>query len=117
MSRQMDAGRALGTLTTSSEICPDLSADRRNRRCANHLVARERRWTTELGLSLYVVATHAWDVTGAIRAGCAAAFVTRPGMVLDPAGEVPDVVGGDLREVADKIIAHERAEFGSDAAP
>lgn len=38
-------------------------------------------------------------------------------MVLDPAGEQPDVVGGDLRDVADKIIARERAEFGRAAAP
>jgi len=67
--------------------------------------------------NLRLVATHAWDVTGASRAGCAAAFVTRPGMVLDQAGEEPDVVGGDLRDVADKIIARERAEFGSAAAP
>jgi 2-haloacid dehalogenase len=67
--------------------------------------------------NLRLVATHAWDVTGAIRAGCAAAFLTRPGMVLDPAGEKPDVVGGDLREVADKIIAREGAEFGSASAP
>ena len=59
--------------------------------------------------NLRLVAIQAWDVTGAIRSGCVAAFVTRPGMVLDPAGEEPDVVGGDLREVADKIIARERA--------
>jgi 2-haloacid dehalogenase len=64
-----------------------------------------------------LVATHAWDVTGAIRAGCAAAFVARPGMVLDPAGEQPDVVGRDLRDVTDEIIARERAEFGRAAAP
>jgi hypothetical protein len=36
---------------------------------------------------------------------------------LTPAGEEPDVVGRDLRDVADKIIARERAEFGSAAAP
>lgn len=55
-----------------------------------------------------MVAAHAWDVTGAIRAGCAAAFVARPNMVLDPAGEEPDVVGEDLREVAELIVARER---------
>jgi 2-haloacid dehalogenase len=54
-----------------------------------------------------LVAAHAWDVTGAIAAGCAAAFVARPGMVLDPVGKHPDVVGGDLREVAEAIIAAE----------
>jgi 2-haloacid dehalogenase len=51
-----------------------------------------------------LVAAHAWDVTGAMRAGCAGAFVARPGMVLDPLGEMPDVVGGDLEEVADILL-------------
>jgi 2-haloacid dehalogenase len=51
-----------------------------------------------------LVAAHAWDVAGALRAGCAAAFVARPGMVLDPLVERPDVVGDDLREVADRIL-------------
>jgi 2-haloacid dehalogenase len=30
-----------------------------------------------------MIAAHAWDIAGARRAGCAAAFVARPGMVLD----------------------------------
>src|ERR687893_2503292 len=40
-----------------------------------------------------LVAAHARDVAGAPRAGCAAAFVARPGMVLDPLAKPPDVVG------------------------
>lgn len=51
-----------------------------------------------------LVAAHAWDVTGALRAGCAAAFVARPGMVLDPTGETPDVVGRDLTDVVDRLL-------------
>jgi 2-haloacid dehalogenase len=54
-----------------------------------------------------LVAAHAWDVTGAIRAGCRAAFVARLGAVLDPTGETPDIIGADLREVADAIMAGE----------
>jgi 2-haloacid dehalogenase len=54
-----------------------------------------------------LVAAHAWDVIGAMRAGCAAAFVARPGMVLDPLAEPPDVVGADLSAVATSIIAAE----------
>jgi 2-haloacid dehalogenase len=54
-----------------------------------------------------LVAAHAWDVAGAMRAGCAAAFVARPGMVLDPLAEPPDVVGTDLSAVAASIIAAE----------
>jgi 2-haloacid dehalogenase len=52
-----------------------------------------------------LIAAHAWDVAGAARAGCAAAFVARPDKVLDPLVERPDVVGADLGEVADCILA------------
>jgi 2-haloacid dehalogenase len=52
-----------------------------------------------------LVAAHAWDVAGAARAGCATAFVARPGKVLDPLVERPEVVGADLAEVADGILA------------
>ena len=43
-----------------------------------------------------LVACHAWDCAGALAAGASAAFVARPGMVLSPVGEQPDIVGGDL---------------------
>ena len=54
-----------------------------------------------------LVAAHAWDVAGALQAGCAAAFVARPGMVLNPLFERPGVVGSDLREVTDGIVEAE----------
>ncbi len=54
-----------------------------------------------------LVAAHAWDVAGAMRAGCAAAFVARPAMVLDPLVDPPDIVGADLNEVAALILAAE----------
>jgi 2-haloacid dehalogenase len=54
-----------------------------------------------------LVAAHAWDIAGALHAGCAAAFVARPAMVLDPLFEPPDVVGADLREVAERILERE----------
>jgi 2-haloacid dehalogenase len=52
-----------------------------------------------------LVAAHAWDVAGALAAGCAAAFVARPGKVLSPLGDQPDIVGADLNEVAERIVA------------
>jgi 2-haloacid dehalogenase len=55
-----------------------------------------------------MVAAHAWDIVGALRAGAAAAFVGRPGMVLDPLGPLPDVIGADLDEVADRILVAEK---------
>jgi len=54
-----------------------------------------------------LITAHAWDVAGALRAGCAAAFIARTGMVLDPLVPAPDIAGGDLREVADQIVAVE----------
>ena len=54
-----------------------------------------------------LVAAHAWDVAGALRAGCAAAFVARTGQVLDPLSPRPDVVGSDLRAVVDQILERE----------
>jgi len=68
-----------------------------------YLLAAER-----LGVAVgevRLVAAHAWDLAGAAGAGCATAFVARPGKVLDPLVEAPDVIGADLAEVADRIIA------------
>ena len=66
-----------------------------------YLMAAER-----LGVrpeAMRLVAAHDWDVWGARRAGCAAAFVARrdaPFLIGDP----PDIVGRDLGEVADAIL-------------
>jgi 2-haloacid dehalogenase len=56
----------------------------------------------ELG-DMRLVAAHAWDIAGALAAGCAAAFVARPGMVPDPNAPMPDIVGEDMRAVVDQI--------------
>jgi 2-haloacid dehalogenase len=52
-----------------------------------------------------LVAAHAWDVAGALAAGCRAAFVARPGMPRNPIDPEPDIVGADLGEIADQILA------------
>ena len=52
-----------------------------------------------------LVAAHAWDVAGALAAGCRAAFVARPGMPRNPMDPQPDLVGTDLTEIADRILA------------
>ena len=62
----------------------------------------------ELGVpvdQVRLVAAHDWDVAGALMAGCAAAFIARPGKVLNPLMPAPDIVGKDLTEVAEMIIA------------
>ena len=54
-----------------------------------------------------LIAAHAWDVAGAMSAGCKAAFIARPGMVLNPLFAPPDVVAPNLLQLADQIIAAE----------
>ncbi len=55
-----------------------------------------------------LVAAHAWDISGALAAGCRAAFVARPGAVLSPVGHQPDIVGPDLTEVVGRILDVDR---------
>lgn len=50
--------------------------------------------------SLWLVAAHAWDVAGAIRAGLRGAWVARGERWLVPIVPEPDVRGADLIEVA-----------------
>jgi 2-haloacid dehalogenase len=116
LARLRDGGFRLAALTNSPlDVARDqlrnagledrfaeiLSADQvralKPRREPYELVAR----TFSVPMSeVRLVAAHAWDVAGALAAGCAAAFVARPGMVLSPLGDQPDVVGRDLIEVA-----------------
>lgn len=61
----------------------------------------------ELGVGvdrLRMIAAHAWDVGGALRAGCAAAFIARPGKALFSLFPQIDIVGGDLGAVAEAIV-------------
>jgi 2-haloacid dehalogenase len=121
LQRLCDAGLRLASLTNSTEQVARaqleyaglidafdllLSADtvRRLKPAPEpYLMAAER-----LGVAigeLRLVAAHAWDIAGAARAGCATAFVARPGKVLDPLVEGPEIIGADLAEVADAILA------------
>jgi len=59
---------------------------------------------------LRLVAAHAWDVWGALRAGYAAAFVSRPGKALCALGPRPDIIGRDLLDVARQIVAVETSK-------
>jgi 2-haloacid dehalogenase len=129
LQRLRDAGLRLASLTNSTEQVARaqlehaglidlfelvLSADavRRLKPAPEpYLMAAER-----LGVAVgevRLIAAHAWDVAGAARAGCVTAFVGRPGKVLDPLVDRPEIVGADLTEVADAILTVE----GSAAAP
>jgi 2-haloacid dehalogenase len=67
-----------------------------------HLVAEHFDTTPA---QVLLVAAHAWDISGALAAGCQAAFVRRPGKTLSPVGDQPGIAGDDLLEVVDRIIA------------
>jgi 2-haloacid dehalogenase len=121
LDRLRDAGFRLATLTNSTQEVAEaqvenaglthrferiLSADTAKRlkpAPAPYRMAARALDIPERGMRL--VAAHAWDVAGALRAGCAAAFVAR--QPFDPLVERPDVIGADLAEVADGIIAAE----------
>ena len=57
--------------------------------------------------AMRMVAAHDWDIAGAMRAGCAGAYITRPGMVVNPLFPEPDIIGSDLTAVTDQILEHE----------
>ena len=71
------------------------------------MVAKELNVTPS---NLRMVAAHAWDIIGAMQAGCAAAFVGRPGKVLNPLADKPDIIGEDLSSVAKEIVRIELPE-------
>ncbi|HEX5808177.1 MAG TPA: haloacid dehalogenase type II [Anaerolineales bacterium] len=127
LQRLRDAGLRLATLTNSTAQAAEaqlqyaglrdhfeqvISAD--EIRCFKpapevyHLAARRLSVDPE---QVRVVAAHDWDITGALRAGCAAAFVARPGHVMNPFGPQPDIRGADLGEVTNQILA---VELGQD---
>jgi 2-haloacid dehalogenase len=119
LERLRAAGRRLATLTNSTlEVAEaqlrfagiedlfeaSLSADSVQR--LKPAPEPYRHAAEQLGVpvgEVLLVAAHTWDVAGAMAAGAQAAFVARPGMVLDPRGRSPDLVVGDLGELADRL--------------
>jgi len=61
----------------------------------------------EIG-DLRLVAAHDWDVFGALRTGCQAAFIARGGRTIHPLYDTPDVIGPDLISVTDQILELDR---------
>jgi 2-haloacid dehalogenase len=125
LDRLRDAGFRLASLTNSTEAVATAQltnaglADRFERILSADTVHRLKpapepyRMAAEtMGVEVgdvRLIAAHSWDVAGALAAGCRAAFVARPGMVLDPSAAEPDVVGSDLDEIAGRILEVEAA--------
>ena len=53
---------------------------------------------------IMLIAAHAWDVFGAMKAGWHAAFVARHGMPLFPLAPPPDIIGADMKIVTDALL-------------
>jgi 2-haloacid dehalogenase len=65
----------------------------------------------ELGVEpsqLCLVACHTWDTLGAVAAGWEAALIRRAGNDVLGVGPQPQMVGDDLNDVADQLIARTR---------
>ncbi len=65
----------------------------------------------ELGVDpprLCLVACHTWDTLGAVAAGWEAALVKRVGNDVLGVGPQPQIVGNDLTDIADQLIARHR---------
>ena len=120
LARLRDAGLRLAALTNSPlAVAEDQLTNAGLRDCFEAVVSADevrrlkpapepyRLVAERMGVGVgdvRLVAAHAWDVAGALAAGCAAAFVARPGMVASPVGPQPDVSGPDLRSVAQQLI-------------
>ena len=57
---------------------------------------------------LMLIAAHSWDTTGALRAGCQAAFVQRPGETLPAGAPHPAIVAKDMNALAEKLCAEHK---------
>ena len=65
----------------------------------------------ELGVKpsqLCLVACHTWDTLGAVAAGWNAALIRREGNDLLEVGPQPQIVGADLDDVANQLIAQHK---------
>jgi 2-haloacid dehalogenase len=66
----------------------------------------------ELGVKpsqLCLIACHTWDTLGAVAAGWQAALIRRAGNDVLGVGPQPQIVGDDLNDVADQLIARHMA--------
>ena len=59
---------------------------------------------------LCLIACHTWDTLGAVAAGWEAALIRRVGNDVLGVGPQPQIVGNDLNDVADQLIARHRGQ-------
>jgi 2-haloacid dehalogenase len=81
--------------------CDDAGALKPSPRAYAHAV----QWAGVPASELRMIAAHDWDVQGAMAAGLAGAFVARPGQAWAAVWAPPDVIGADMADVADQLVA------------
>ncbi len=59
---------------------------------------------------LYLIACHTWDILGAVAANWKAALIKRVGNDVLGVGPQPQIVGVDLNDVAEQLIARHISE-------
>lgn len=121
LDRLREAGFTVATLTNSTKQSAErllesaglrplfdhvLSADDVRRykpaREAYEYAARQ----LDVGLDeIVLVAAHAWDIAGAMSAGCMAAFVERPQKALSPAAKQPEFSADGIEALAEQLVA------------
>lgn len=120
LTRLKEAGFTVATLTNSAKQSAEklleragihelfdqvLSADAVKRykpaRAAYEYAAEELGVKTK---DIVLVAAHAWDIAGAMAAGCSAAFVSRPQKTLNPGGRRPQFQATDVAALARQLI-------------
>ena len=62
---------------------------------------------------LCLIACHTWDTLGAVAAGWEAALIKRVGNDVLGVGPQPQIVGNDLNDVADRLIARHKGRANS----
>jgi 2-haloacid dehalogenase len=120
LSRLSDAGFRLATLTNS--VAAVAEAQVRNAGIRDHfelVLSADTVRTLKPAAAPYamaaetfgvatsetcLIAAHSWDISGALAAGCQAAFVRRPGAVPSPIGPPPGIVGADIGAIADLLV-------------
>jgi 2-haloacid dehalogenase len=103
-TRQLENGRIVALF----ERCFSADTVKRHKPAPQVYAYVER----ELGVKpsqLCLIACHTWDTLGAVAAGWEAALIKRVGNDVLEVGPQPQIVGDDLNDVADQLIARHKA--------
>jgi 2-haloacid dehalogenase len=101
-----DAGFRLFTLTDNLlEVQTRQLEHGRHHKPSRQAYASVERALAAEPSQLCLIACHTWDTLGAVAAGWEAALIKRPGNDVLGVGPQPQIVGDDLDDVADRLIA------------